>query len=224
MKGDLIENRIVIWDIKDSQNLFKHGYFGKPIGIPKPKTDEINVPLILDLIEGCYLQEISKINRLESSGQSNMFDLFGEEVSVPLNLNFIEEPIDYKKRMFWERDLLGAVLSENPINKRISLFSKSHIVLTNQLNANKAGQQVKVIGQVLSITERTTRAKATFIICEFGLLDNSIELVVWPDKMEISQDLWETGSYLELNVKTNNRNGSLNLIFETGKKMEFERI
>ena len=61
MKGDLIENRIVVWDIKDSQNLFKHGYFGKPIGIPKPKTDEINVPLILDLIEGCYLQEMSKI-------------------------------------------------------------------------------------------------------------------------------------------------------------------
>ena len=61
MKGDLIENRIVIWDIKDSQNLFEHGYFGKPIGIPKPKTGEINVPLILDLIEGCYLQEISKI-------------------------------------------------------------------------------------------------------------------------------------------------------------------
>ena len=61
MKGDLIENRIVIWDIKDSQNLFEHGYFGKPIGIPKPKTGEINVPLILDLIEGCYLQEKSKI-------------------------------------------------------------------------------------------------------------------------------------------------------------------
>ena len=27
----------------------------------RPKMDEINVPLILDLIEGCYLQEISKI-------------------------------------------------------------------------------------------------------------------------------------------------------------------
>ena len=61
MKGDLIENRIVVWSIKDSQNLFEHGYFGKPIGIPKPKTGEINVPLILDLIEGYYLQEISKI-------------------------------------------------------------------------------------------------------------------------------------------------------------------
>jgi tRNA-intron endonuclease len=61
LKGDLIENRIVVWSIKDSQNLFEHGYFGKPIGIPKPKTGEINVPLILDLIEGYYLQEISKI-------------------------------------------------------------------------------------------------------------------------------------------------------------------
>ena len=37
------------------------GYYGKPIGIPKPKIDEINVPLILDLIEGLYLLQKSKI-------------------------------------------------------------------------------------------------------------------------------------------------------------------
>ncbi len=38
------------------------GYYGKPIGIPKPKIDEINVPLILDLIEGYYLLQKSKIS------------------------------------------------------------------------------------------------------------------------------------------------------------------
>ena len=75
MKGDLIENRIVIWDIKDSQNLFKHGYFGKPIGIPKPKTDEINVPLILDLIEGCYLQEISKIKIYKNNKKISLSEI-----------------------------------------------------------------------------------------------------------------------------------------------------
>lgn len=37
------------------------GYYGKPIGIPKPKLNEINVPLILDLIEGFYLLSKSKI-------------------------------------------------------------------------------------------------------------------------------------------------------------------
>ncbi len=52
MKGELIENRIIVWDIQDSQKLFGDGYYGKPIGIPKPNPDEINVPLVLDLIEG----------------------------------------------------------------------------------------------------------------------------------------------------------------------------
>ena len=61
MKGEIIENRIIVWDIQESRDLFRNGYFGKPIGIPKPNPDEINVPLILDLMEGCYLLEISKI-------------------------------------------------------------------------------------------------------------------------------------------------------------------
>jgi tRNA-intron endonuclease len=61
LKGDLIENRIIVWNIKDSRGLFVAGYYGKPIGITKPKPEEINVPLILDLIEGYYLLEISKL-------------------------------------------------------------------------------------------------------------------------------------------------------------------
>jgi len=61
LKGEIVENRIIVWDIQESRDLFRNGYFGKPIGIPKPNPDEINVPLILDLIEGCYLLEISKI-------------------------------------------------------------------------------------------------------------------------------------------------------------------
>jgi len=61
MKGELIENRILVRDLGESRKLFAEGYYGKPIGITKPKPDEINVPLILDLIEGYYLQEKSKI-------------------------------------------------------------------------------------------------------------------------------------------------------------------
>ena len=61
MNGELIDNRIVVWNIRDSKKLFTSGYYGKPIGIAKPKFDEINVPLILDLIEGYYLLQNSKI-------------------------------------------------------------------------------------------------------------------------------------------------------------------
>ena len=62
MKSELIENRIIVWDIEDSRKLFSQGYYGKPIGIPKPKIEEIDAPLILDLIEGLYLLENKKIS------------------------------------------------------------------------------------------------------------------------------------------------------------------
>jgi tRNA-intron endonuclease len=62
LKSELIDNRIVVWNIKDSQKLFVSGYYGKPIGVPKPKPNEINVPLILDLMEGYYLLQKSIIS------------------------------------------------------------------------------------------------------------------------------------------------------------------
>ena len=61
MKCELIENRLIVWNLSDSKKLFTNGYYGKPIGISKPKPNEINVPLILDLIEGYYLMLKSKI-------------------------------------------------------------------------------------------------------------------------------------------------------------------
>jgi tRNA-intron endonuclease len=73
LKGELLENRIVVWNKQESRDLFADGYFGKPIGIPKPNVNDINVPLILDLIEGCYLQEISKIT-ISKNGKNVSFD------------------------------------------------------------------------------------------------------------------------------------------------------
>lgn len=66
MKSELIENRIIVWNIEDSRKLFSQGYYGKPIGIPKPKIEEIDAPLILDLIEGLYLLENKKITITKS--------------------------------------------------------------------------------------------------------------------------------------------------------------
>ncbi|HEX7274108.1 MAG TPA: hypothetical protein VF248_00680, partial [Nitrososphaeraceae archaeon] len=55
--GTLVESRIIIWDIDDSRSIFSLGYYGKPLGIYKPKGIDFETPLILDLIEGCYLVE-----------------------------------------------------------------------------------------------------------------------------------------------------------------------
>jgi len=61
LKAKLVENRIILWSIADANKLFESGYYGKPVGIPKPKRGEIDAPLILDLIEGLYLLESGTI-------------------------------------------------------------------------------------------------------------------------------------------------------------------
>ncbi len=69
IKGTLLGNRIVIWDIDDSRTLYGSGYYGKPIGVPKPKGIEFDAPLVLDLIEGCYLVEKGKLKVSRSDGK-----------------------------------------------------------------------------------------------------------------------------------------------------------
>lgn len=60
-KVELIDNFLVVWNPKDGSELYKLGYFGKPLGIPKPKIPEFKVPLILDLMEGLFLFETGKL-------------------------------------------------------------------------------------------------------------------------------------------------------------------
>lgn len=83
MKSELIENRIIVWDVEDSRRLFSQGYYGKPIGMPKPKIEEIDVPLILDLIEGMYLLENKKItinNKNQKISVEEMTEICKKEV------------------------------------------------------------------------------------------------------------------------------------------------
>ncbi len=67
--GRLFGNRIVVWSIDDSRELYGSGYYGKPIGVPKPKGVEFDAPLVLDLMEGCYLVENGRLKISQSDGK-----------------------------------------------------------------------------------------------------------------------------------------------------------
>jgi tRNA-intron endonuclease, archaea type len=68
-RGRLFENRVVVWDIEASRSLFKDGYYGKPLGIPKPKDFLFDAPLILDLMEGYYLLTEKRMDVEDQEGK-----------------------------------------------------------------------------------------------------------------------------------------------------------
>lgn len=65
-KGELMENRIVVWDVEEARRLYASGFYGKPLGVPKPKGANFDAPLILDLMEGYYLAEKGMLEVSES--------------------------------------------------------------------------------------------------------------------------------------------------------------
>ncbi|MEM1538917.1 MAG: tRNA-intron lyase [Candidatus Bathyarchaeia archaeon] len=91
---ELIENFLVVWNPTDGSELYKMGFYGKPLGIPKPKVPEFNVPLILDLMEGVYLAEKGIINVYEGPEKrkvnlkklrqkaKSLYDEFAEKYAV----------------------------------------------------------------------------------------------------------------------------------------------
>jgi tRNA-intron endonuclease len=64
---EFVENFLVVWDPAEGSRLYKRGYYGKPLGIAKPKIPEFRTPLILDLMEGLYLAEKGAITIHEGS-------------------------------------------------------------------------------------------------------------------------------------------------------------
>ncbi|HEY6282925.1 MAG TPA: tRNA-intron lyase, partial [Nitrososphaerales archaeon] len=95
-KGRLFENRIVVWDIEASRRLFKEGYYGKPLGIPKPKDFEFDAPLILDLMEGYFLMTKKVVDIEDHSGKElSLKQLHG--ICETSYTEFAEKFLVYKK-------------------------------------------------------------------------------------------------------------------------------
>ena len=72
IKVELIENFLVVWNSVEGSQLYKTGYYGKPLGIAKPKIPEFKVPLILDLMEGVYLAESKQITVYEGKEEEKV--------------------------------------------------------------------------------------------------------------------------------------------------------
>ncbi|MCJ7573000.1 tRNA-intron lyase [Candidatus Bathyarchaeota archaeon] len=52
----LRDSRLIVWSVEEGQRLYGSGFYGKPLGNPRPKED-FEEPLILDPVEGVYLLE-----------------------------------------------------------------------------------------------------------------------------------------------------------------------
>ena len=163
---------------------------------------------------------ISSIHRqtdLRESGQTSMFDLFGESIQKPMTEIVITEDSKEsdQERVNWERELLGIELTETPESRRIGSMQSTHTIFTSDLKIDKVGDTINVVGQIGKVTERKTRRGDAFLSFDFQFLDGIAEAVVWPDLLEKTSSIWMEGKYVIGKAKLRERAGHLSLSFIT---------
>jgi DNA polymerase-3 subunit alpha len=132
---------------------------------------------------------------LRDSDQTSMFDLFGDSVPTPLaNIDLPEGKTSDREMEEWERELLGLSLSS--VSNLASLLQSAGgdtIVFKSQVVPGMAGKKISIVGQVSSVIQRFTKKNKPFMIATVSMMDGTIDVFVWEDKMESTKDLWEEG-------------------------------
>ncbi len=150
--------------------------------------------------------------KLRLSGQSTMFDLFGDSVDTPmpaLELEHVDVP--KSEQLAWERELLGVYVSEHPFRAASrSLGSRVSTVLS-EITEEMSGREVTLAGMVALTRSLLTKDGRPFLAVTLEDLSGSLEVTVWPDVYEPTRELWEAGNIVLCNVRVRARGDRLSV-------------
>jgi DNA polymerase-3 subunit alpha len=177
--------------------------------------------------------------KLRDSGQATMFDLFGDQVSTPMPALELEEaPVLRAEELAWERELLGVYVSDHPFKAAAAALSPHVSALCSELaaeapspqsasgGANGEGEPAEAVatpslppqgrdaviaGMVGNTRRLYTRDSRAFCAAAIEDLSGTIEVTVWPELFEQTQELWMEGNILLLQVRARERNGRLQI-------------
>ena len=162
---------------------------------------------------GALLDAVDKILSLaqreahrRETGQSSLFDDHPDLVEAGPGIDVGGEDVTPSEKVAWERELLGVPLSENPFKGIAAGNSSGAITSSDMLDADMEGQRVSVLGQVSSVSRRTTRDQRPYTVSTLELAYGSVEVIAWPDVLEKTSELWQEGNLLLVSGKVRVRN------------------
>jgi DNA polymerase-3 subunit alpha len=140
--------------------------------------------------------------KLRLSGQSTMFDLFGQSSPTPMPaLELSSGGATVKDKLNWEKELMGVYLSEHPFARYARNLNGQNVTLIGQITAELDGQAVVLVGMISSVRELNTRDHRVFCVATLEDLDARIEVMVWTRIYDETRNLWQEGNIVRVNGK-----------------------
>ncbi|MEX2032503.1 MAG: OB-fold nucleic acid binding domain-containing protein, partial [Dehalococcoidia bacterium] len=120
--------------------------------------------------------------KLRETGQTSMFDMFGDEVNTPLPaLELDSVRIPQPQLLAWEKELLGTYISEHPFSSAAQELSRHTTHQASEINAELVGQDAIVAGLITNIRPMATKQGKPFGIVTIEDLSGQAEVMIWSD-------------------------------------------
>jgi DNA polymerase-3 subunit alpha len=134
--------------------------------------------------------------RLRETGQSTMFDLWGETAPTPMpDLALAPVEISDKEKYAWEKELMGVCLSEEPFSP-VTSKTGAETTFCGQVDAELDGQNIVVAGRVTSVRYLFTRDNRAFASAVLADFSGQVDVMVWSKVYAETRELWQEDSEL----------------------------
>jgi DNA polymerase-3 subunit alpha len=178
----------------------------------------------LDCLEnrGTLLNSIGRIlslaqreQHLRTTGQSTMFDMFGEMAPVPLpQLDLTPAGASDREKAFWEKELTGVSFSEKPFSPVFSA-KQGNAVFCGNIDAELDKHVVVTAGRVIAARYSFTRKNESFAIVTLEDVSGQIEVIAWPQVFSQTEELWKEGNELIVQGKVRARDDEVSVICDS---------
>lgn len=138
--------------------------------------------------------------------QYTMFDLpaFAVTARLASDLPSVAE-VPRREVLAWEKELVGAYISDHPLSRVWTDLEKTVTALTGQIDETMAGLSVTVAGMVNYVRKTVTRKGDPMAFAQIEDLQGTVEVVIFPRVWEETKELWEPERILVVRGKVNFR-------------------
>jgi len=163
--------------------------------------------------------------KLKSTGQTTMFDLFGDTSETPLpSLDMEPAEVTLKEKLGWEKELMGVYLSQHPFSPYAGqVDADGDIVLCGQIDEEMEGKTARVAGMVASVRLLTTRDGKASVSVVLEDMDGSVEVVAWPRVYAASREMWQEGNILLVQGRIKARGDAVQIVAEGASICELNK-
>jgi len=168
---------------------------------------------------GTLLNNVSRIlslaqreQRLRETGQTTMFDLWGEKASVPLaELDLTPADVSDREKAFWEKELMGASFSEKPFSPVFS-GKYGNAVFCGNIDVELDKQVIVTAGRVISARYSFTKKNESFAIVVLEDVGGQVEVIAWPQVYNQTEEFWQEGNELVVQGKVRTRDDEVSVV------------